>query len=396
MMKLLHLLNRNENLFDDDLASFDDYLSDLVSQSRFLVLGGAGTIGQSVTKELFKRRPQVLHVVDISENNLVELVRDIRSSYGYIGGEFKTFSLDIGSLEFESFMAYQSGYDYVLNLSALKHVRSEKDPFTLMRMVETNIFNTQKSLFQAINKSAKKYFSVSTDKAANPVNMMGASKRIMELFLMQESRRLPVSMARFANVAFSDGSLMHSFDMRIMKEQPLVAPTDVLRYFVTPEESGQLCLLSCLLGNNLEIFFPKLNDALHLQSFSNLASRYLKLRGFEPYLCESEEQARQLSKTLPKKGKWPCLFSSSDTSGEKPQEEFYTEQEIIDWHRFSNVGVIKQSPVYDEEQLRIFSEGISDLRHSGKWTSQDIVYLFESLLPEFQHLNLGKSLEEKM
>ena len=234
--------------------------------SSFLVIGGAGSIGQAVVKEVFKRNPKKLHVVDISENNLVELVRDIRSSFGYIAGDFKTYALDIGSIEYDAFIESDGKYDYVLNLSALKHVRSEKDPFTLMRMIDVNIFNTEKTLQQSIDSGVKKYFCVSTDKAANPVNMMGASKRIMEMFIMRKSKDIKISTARFANVAFSDGSLLHGFDQRIKKRQPIVAPNDIKRYFVIPKESGELCLMSCIFGENRDIFFPKLSENSHLIS----------------------------------------------------------------------------------------------------------------------------------
>lgn len=218
MNKILNLIGRTKELFTDDIQSKNEELKNIVSTSSFLVIGGAGSIGQAVTKEIFKRNPKKLHVVDISENNMVELVRDIRSSFGYIDGDFQTFALDIGSLEYDAFIKADGKYDYVLNLSALKHVRSEKDPFTLMRMIDVNVFNTDKTLQQSIDNGTKKYFCVSTDKAANPVNMMGASKRIMEMFVMRKSKQINVSMARFANVAFSDGSLLHGFDQRIKKK----------------------------------------------------------------------------------------------------------------------------------------------------------------------------------
>ena len=234
MLNILDFIGRDKELFNDDINNYKNQLDVIIQQSSFLVLGGAGSIGQAVTKEIFKRNPKKLHVVDISENNMVELVRDIRSSFGYIDGEFATFALDIGSLEYDAFIKSDGKYDYVLNLSALKHVRSEKDPFTLMRMIETNIFNTDKTLQQSIDNGVKKYFCVSTDKAANPVNMMGASKRIMEMFVNRKSKDITVSMARFANVAFSDGSLLHGFNQRLEKNQPIVAPNDIKRYFVTP------------------------------------------------------------------------------------------------------------------------------------------------------------------
>ncbi|HHP8720838.1 TPA: UDP-N-acetylglucosamine 4,6-dehydratase, partial [Acinetobacter baumannii] len=234
-----------------------------------------GSIGQAVVKEIFKRNPKKLHVVDISENNLTEVVRDIRSSFGYIDGDFQTFALDIGSAEYDAYIENDGDFDYVLNLSALKHVRSEKDPFTLMRMIHVNILNTEKTIQQSIAKGVKKYFCVSTDKAANPVNMMGGSKRIMEMFLMRQSQYIDISTARFANVAFSDGSLLHGFNQRIQKNQPIAAPNDIRRYFVTPKESGELCLMSCLLGENRDIFFPKLSEHLHLITFADIAVKYL-------------------------------------------------------------------------------------------------------------------------
>ena len=256
---ILNLIGRKNKLFEHDINANNSKLNTIISDSKFLVLGGAGTIGQAITKAIFKRNPAKLHVVDISENNLAELVRDIRSAFGYIQGDFKTYALDIGSLEYDAFIASDGNYDYVLNLSALKHVRSEKDEFTLMRMIDVNIFNTEKTIQQSIDYGVKKYFCVSSDKATNPVNMMGASKRIMEMFLMQKSKDISISTARFANVAFSDGSLLHSFEQRVKKQQPIVAPNDIKRYFITPEESGELCLMSCIFGENRDFFFPKLN-----------------------------------------------------------------------------------------------------------------------------------------
>ena len=227
MKQILNIIGRSDDLFIYDLKRFESKLKNTVSESKFLVLGGAGSIGQAVVKEIFRRNPKKLHVVDISENNLTELVRDIRSSFGYIDGEFKTFALDLGSVEYDAFIKSDGIYDYVLNLSALKHVRSEKDPYTLMRMIDVNIINTDKTIKQSIENRVKKYFCVSTDKATNPVNMMGASKRIMEMFLMRRSVDIEISTARFANVAFSDGSLLHGFNQRIEKQQPIAVPDDI-------------------------------------------------------------------------------------------------------------------------------------------------------------------------
>lgn len=396
MIKILELIGRNTELFTADIAEKSKKLERIVSFSSFLVIGGAGSIGQAVTKEIFKRNPRKLHVVDISENNLVELVRDIRSSYGYISGDFRTYALDIGSMEYDAFINSDGEYDYVLNLSALKHVRSEKDPFTLMRMINVNIFNTEKTLLQAIENGTKKYFCVSTDKAANPVNMMGASKRIMEMFLMRRSKEISISTARFANVAFSDGSLLNGFDKRIQKQQPIVAPNDIRRYFVTPKESGELCLMSCIFGENRDIFFPKLNENLHLITFSEIAEKYLKILGYEPYLCENENEARALATKLPKEKKWPCLFVKSDTTGEKDFEEFFTEDELVDIESFKNLGVIKNDLNYSEEHVQMFESKIKTMQVSKSWTKEELVELFRAMLPKFGHKEMGKYLDNKM
>jgi len=395
-MNILNIIGRDSELFEDDIKTHEKELSDKVSSSSFLVVGGAGSIGQAVTKEIFKRNPKKLHVVDISENNMVELVRDIRSSLGYIDGEFATFALDVGSIEYDAFIKSDGKYDYVLNLSALKHVRSEKDPFTLMRMVEVNIFNTDKTLKQSIENNTKKYFCVSTDKAANPVNMMGASKRIMEMFAMRRSLEIKVSMARFANVAFSDGSLLYGFEQRIKKGQPITAPKDVKRYFVTPKESGELCLMSCIFGENRDIFFPKLSEKLHLITFSDITIKYLQNLGYEPYICESEEEARALAKTLPKQGKWPCYFFLSDTTGEKEFEEFFTDKEVLDLNRFQNIGIIKNKPIFNEKKLNEFEKNVKEMLNSLKWTKEDILREFLKLIPDFRHKETGKYLDERM
>ncbi|EJV9312393.1 UDP-N-acetylglucosamine 4,6-dehydratase [Vibrio vulnificus] len=396
MNPILPLIGRTNALFTQDIAQHEAELSRIVSESRFLVLGGAGSIGQAVTKEIFKRHPQKLHVVDISENNMVELVRDIRSSFGYIDGDFQTFALDIGSIEYDAFIKADGQYDYVLNLSALKHVRSEKDPFTLMRMIDVNVFNTDKTIQQSIDAGVKKYFCVSTDKAANPVNMMGASKRIMEMFLMRKSEQIAISTARFANVAFSDGSLLHGFNQRIQKNQPIVAPNDIKRYFVTPQESGELCLMSCIFGENRDIFFPKLSEALHLITFADIAVKYLKQRGYEPHLCADEDEARELAKTLPAQGKWPCLFTESDTTGEKDFEEFFTDKEVLDMARFENLGIIKNEPLYQPELLSLFEEQIAQMKDQRAWSKEQIVALFFRMIPDFGHKETGKYLDSKM
>lgn len=395
-MDILSLIGRTRELFAGDIATHEKLLSAQVAAGSFLVIGGAGSIGQAVVKGIFKRHPKVLHVVDISENNMVELVRDIRSSLGYIAGDFRTFALDSGSLEFEAFIKSQRGYDYILNLSALKHVRSEEDPFTLMRMINVNILNTEKSIQQAIALGCKKYFCVSTDKAANPVNMMGASKRIMEMYLMRRSLEIPISTARFANVAFSDGSLLHGFNQRIQKRQPLSAPQDIKRYFVTPQESGELCLLSCLLGENRDIFFPKLSEHLHLITFAEIAVKYLAQLGYEPFVCATEDEARSRVDELARQKKWPCYFFNSDTTGEKDFEEFFTDQETLDMERFTALGVIKNEAIFDQQLLAAFESEIAAMKGQGAWTKEEIVTLFKKMLPDFGHKETGKYLDGRM
>jgi len=390
------MLGRDAPLFSADVGSEDAMLRETLSRSRCLVIGAAGSIGQAVTREIFKRDPAALHVVDINENNMVELVRDIRSTIGYGTSDFQTFAIDCGSPEYEALINAGSGYDFVFNLSALKHVRSEKDPFTLMRMIEVNVINTLTTLRLARKGGARKYFCVSTDKAANPVNMMGASKRIMEMFLMRESLTQPISTARFANVAFSDGSLLHGFNQRFAKRQPISAPNDVRRYFVTPQESGELCLMSGMVGENRDIFFPKLSESLNLTRFSDIAVLYLENLGFEPYECESEDEARGRAGELIARKKWPVYFFASDTTGEKDFEEFFTDAERLDMNRFDDIGVIKNEALFDEAKLEHFLTEIARLRGTRAWTKADILKLFQEMLPELAHKETGKYLDARM
>jgi len=395
-MDILNLINRRYELFDKDIMKHDEQLCDIVRRSRFLVIGAAGSIGQAVSKEIFKRDPRCLHVVDISENNLVELVRNLRSSIGYNSGEFKTFAIDCGSDEYAALCKASGGYDFVLNLSAMKHVRSEKDPYSLMRMIRVNIFNTIKTLQLSKELSAAKYFCVSTDKAANPVNMMGASKRIMEMFLVRESQEIEISTARFANVAFSDGSLLHGFKNRLLNHQPISAPNDVRRYFVTPKESGELCLLSAILGENMETFFPKLSDELILTKFTDIARRFLISNGYEAFECSTEDEARsRISELVPKKI-WPVYFFKSDTTGEKDFEEFFTASEELDLQRFKNIGVIKNNSNFNNALLENFETVINNWIASGLYDRADIVALFNDTIDNFDHKDTGKFLDNRM
>tara|TARA_B100000378_G_scaffold199724_1_gene163189 strand:- start:287 stop:1084 length:798 start_codon:yes stop_codon:yes gene_type:complete len=265
-----------------------------------------------------------------------------------------------------------------------------------MRLIEVNVLNTIATLQLVKKNGISKYFCVSTDKAANPVNMMGASKRIMEMFAMRESLDTPISTARFANVAFSDGSLLHGFNQRFAKNQPISAPSDVRRYFVTPQESGELCLMSCLLGDNRDIFFPKLSKALNLARFSDIAVRYLRSRGYEPYECATEDEARGRASSLISAGRWPVYFFQSDTTGEKDFEEFYTGDEKLDIERFDGIGVILNTPEFDSEKLNYFLKEIWRIRSAPRCDKQAIVDLFNFMIPNFNHLETGKYLDARM
>jgi FlaA1/EpsC-like NDP-sugar epimerase len=327
---------------------------------------------------------------------MAELVRDIRSSIGHNNGEFATYTIDYGSDIFSSFIENGPGYDYVFNIAALKHVRSERDPFTLMRMIDVNVLCTERNIHQVKARGAKKYFCVSTDKAANPVNMMGASKRIMEMFLMRDSMDIPISTARFANVAFSDGSLLFAFNRRLEKGQPLSVPSDLRRYFMTHWESGELCLMSCLLGENRDIFFPKLDGEKNLIGFREIAERFLENHGFEPVFCYSDDEARRKVAELKKKKQYPVYCFKSDTTGEKNIEEFYTGNEVIDTYRFSDIGIIKNELVFDQEKLEYFMSAITAMRKKGQWTRREMISLCANVVPEFKHKETGIFLDEKM
>ena len=395
-MNLLKILGRENKLFDIDINFHSSSLNSKINNSKFLIIGGAGSIGSRVSIEIFNRNPKAIHVVDINENSLVELVRDIRSSSGYIKGDFKTFALDCGSSYFEKFFASEGPYDYVLNFSALKHVRSEKDPYTLFKMIEVNIVNSIKIIELVKKYNCKKYFCISTDKAANPVNMMGASKRIMEMFLIKNFNNINFSMARFANVAFSNGSLLYGFEKRMIKNQPISAPNDIQRYFLTEKEAAELCLMSTIFGENGDIFFPKLEENLHLVNFSDIAKRYLISKGFAIYECQSEEEARRECNKLIKKKIWPCYFFKSDTTGEKDKEEFFTMNEVLDLKKLSEIGIIKNKSSNFNGVLNNFEQKLNNFKNSNHWDKKELVKIFQEVLKNFLHNEFGKSLDEKM
>jgi len=390
------LLNRVDPVFDADFMLAKDKMKDEASRSTFVVVGGAGTIGSSVVRLLISLGAKKVQVVDISENNLVELIRDIRSSKYNIVTELETYAMDCGSEEFERYFKLQASVDYLLNFSALKHVRSERDVYTLKRLIDVNIVNSLNLLNLAEEKGCKKYFCVSTDKATNPVSMMGASKLLMEKFILSQQLRVKVSTARFANVAFSDGSLLFGFEHRLNKKQPLAIPTDIRRFFVTPEEAGQLCVLSCLIAGDKEILFPKINNEFKDISLVEIASKYLRLKGFEPASFDSENVAKESLEGCLEEGKWPCFYFESDTTGEKPFEEFYTENEKVDLKRFDSLGVVSFDPNINKINYSEFANLYHEFINSNNWNKMRLVNIFKLFLPNFLHNEKNKNLDQKM
>ncbi|MDA7455177.1 polysaccharide biosynthesis protein [Planktomarina temperata] len=391
----LDILDRTRSVFDEDLLENEAEISKLIKSSSILVVGGAGSIGMAVTKQLFSFGPKKLHVTDISENNLVELVRDIRSSLGYIEGEFKTFVLDFTSILFDLFLRDKQ-YDYVFNLAALKHVRSEKDPYTLLNLIKTNIIETVKLHEKLSRMHTRKYFVVSSDKASAPVNLMGASKLLMEHFLRTSKSETPFSSARFANVAFSDGSLLHGFKIRLEKRQPITAPNDIKRYFVNSEEAGRLCLLSGFLGDHRNIFFPNVNSELHLISFSEVAQNFLNKNGLEYLILETEAEARDKCLFLYNKNVVPVYFFKSDTTGEKPYEEFTQKDDCVDLVTYKEVGVILSNSNRGGFEFKEFCDDINSLYQIADLRKTDIVEVFEKHISNFYHIEKNKNLDEKM
>tara|TARA_Y100000816_G_C26108366_1_gene590148 strand:- start:4180 stop:5376 length:1197 start_codon:yes stop_codon:yes gene_type:complete len=393
--KILEILGRKTELFNQDLEKSDSEIRDKIKESSFLILGAAGSIGKAISKEILERNPRLVHLVDISENNLVSIVRELRSNFLTSKSNFESFCLDIGSSIFSKFLKNKK-YDYVLNLSAMKHVRSERDPFTLMRMLKTNIHNSLKVIDDLEDRLPMKYFCVSTDKASNPVSLMGASKRIMEISLFNNNNDVPVSMSRFANVAFSDGSLLDGFMHRIQREEPISAPKDIKRYFITPKESGLLCLFSSILGKKNQIFFPNDPTEINLLNFDQIAKNLLEEIGFIPYECESEREAVYEAKKLIHSGKWPCYFFNSDTSGEKSFEEFYTEKEEIDLNKFSQIGIVNSKFTKNKDELKNFFQEIELIETKNSWSMEDLVSIFSNFLPEFKHLARDSNLDQKL
>lgn len=392
-----HVIQRKESMFEGDIKENDIKLGNKIRNKSVLVIGGAGSIGSSFIKALLPYQPNTLVVVDINENALAELTRDLRSTKGmYIPDDYLPYPMDFASPTFEKMFRDRKGFDIVANFSAHKHVRSEKDIYSVEALLQNNVLHAKQLLDLLEEYPPEEYFCVSTDKAANPVNIMGASKRIMEDVIFSYSDKFPVKTARFANVAFSNGSLPAGFLTRIAKLQPLSAPSDVKRYFVSPEESGQICMLACMLGDNREIFFPKL-EAEQMMTFDSIATRLLHEYGYKVLLCNSDEEAIEKAVDL-RSGSldYPVHYSASNTSGEKFYEEFFTEKENVDMTRFKSLGVVIQKNFVDRKKVNALFEKLNNAFIKEKVTKDDVIEILCDYLPNFEHIEKGKSLDTKM
>lgn len=391
------IVKRPEGLLKQDLEQFDEALHQQLDGRSVLVIGGAGTIGSSYIRALLKFPVKRLYVVDINENGLTELVRDLRSSVGYrIPDDFKTYPINFGDPVFEKLFVSEGPFEIVANFAAHKHVRSEKDAYSIEAMIENNVLRAKKLLDLLLKHKPEHFFCVSTDKAANPVNIMGASKKLMEEVIMAYSGNINITTARFANVAFSNGSLPQGFLERYNKCHPWSCPSDVRRFFVSPLESGQICLMASVLGQSGDIFFPKLDMINDMQPFTMIVEALLKEFGMEADPCQTEEEARQKSLLLTKDSrKYPVYFFSSDTSGEKAYEEFYTELETLDMTTFPNLGVVKNTKARSVKEIEEIFAGLHSLFSHGT-SKAALVDALKKYLPNFEHIETGKNLDQKM
>lgn len=392
-----YITDRSESMFASDIEANKDVLREEIEGKSVLVIGGAGTIGSSYIRAVLPFRPSKLVVVDISENGLTELTRDLRSTYKmFVPEEYRTYPLNFADPIFAKIFRAEKGFDIVANFSAHKHVRSEKDKYSIQALIENNVLKARKLLELLMEFPPRHFFCVSTDKAANPVNIMGASKKVMEEMIMTYADSFKVSTARFANVAFSNGSLLAGFIDRLMKRQPLSSPNDLKRYFVSPDESGQICMLACILGQNREIFFPKLGEE-QMMTFSAIADHFLQDLGYEVKYCSSEEEARKFAAEMPVDSKvYPVYYFTSDTTGEKGFEEFYVKGERINMERFRSLGVVEEIKARKMEELDDFLKKLQVTLDNSDTEKGDVVKVMQEFIPNFEHVEKGKNLDQKM
>ena len=394
---------RPVSMFAADIEANKDRLSAEIKGKKVCVIGGAGSIGSSFIKAVLRFEPKSVVVVDLNENGLAELVRDVRSTEGlYVPEEFRCYTLNFADPIFDRIFREEKGFDIVANFSAHKHVRSEKDKYSVQALIENNDIKAKNLMDLLTVYPPKHFFCVSTDKAANPVNIMGASKRIMEDLVMAYNTHFKVTTARFANVAFSNGSLPDGWIHRLQKKQPLAAPSDVKRYFVSPEESGQICMLACILGNGGEVFFPKLGEDQML-TFSSICDDFVKAQGFEKDECANDADAKKKAETLSyeptangQQPKYPVVYFKSDTTGEKAYEEFYVPGEKVNMERFLALGVVEQATHRNLEEVNTFFTELEAIFHKEDFTKAEVVESIKKFIPNFEHEEKGKNLDQKM
>jgi len=392
-----HITLRKESLFNQDIEANANLIKESIQGKSVLVIGGAGTIASSYIKSILNYRPKKIYVVDINENGLTELTRNLRSTHRqFIPHDYKSYPINYRDEVFYKMLLNDGPFDIIANFAAHKHVRSEKDHYSIIALLENNVIQAEKLLDFLQQMRPEHFFCVSTDKAANPVNIMGASKKIMEEMIMAYADRYPITTARFANVAFSNGSLLDGFIYRLMKRHPFSVPTDVKRYFVSPDESGQICMLACILGNTGEIFFPKIHEG-QLTSFKDITEDFIKSLGMEVIPFDTEEEAKHYAATMPMDSKkWPVYYFSSDTSGEKAFEEFFTPEELLDTETFSSLGIIKNAPRRSLEEVHIMINKLNSVLFTKKTSKALIVDALSEFLPTFSHIETGKNLDQKM
>ena len=388
---------RPVSMFAEDIEANKEKLTEEIKGKKVCVIGGAGSIGSSFIKAVLRFEPKSVVVVDLNENGLAELVRDVRSTEGlYVPDEFRCYTLNFADPIFERIFREEKGFDIVANFSAHKHVRSEKDKYSVQALIENNDIKAKKLMDLLTVYPPKHFFCVSTDKAANPVNIMGASKRIMEDLVMAYNTHFKVTTARFANVAFSNGSLPDGWIHRLQKKQPLAAPSDVKRYFVSPEESGQICMLACILGNGGEVFFPKLGEDQML-TFSSICDDFVKAEGFKKVECDNDTAAKHYAAEMAyESDSYPVVYFKSDTTGEKAYEEFYVPGEKVNMDRFSALGVVEQTTRRNMAEVNDFFSELEAIFHKEDFTKAEVVESIKKFIPNFEHEEKGKNLDQKM